>query len=52
VASHIDRKISLQGDPDEAQRSRLLKMSEKTPVTLTLEGGIEIRTTLEQPGVA
>ena len=51
-ASHIDRKISLHGDLDDAQRSRLLEMSDKTPVTLTLKGGIEIRTTLEQPGVA
>lgn len=50
--SHFDRKISLQGDLDDAKRSRLLEMSDKTPVTLTLKGGIEIRTTLEQPGAA
>jgi len=50
--SRIDRRISLQGDLDDAQRSRLLEMSEKTPVTLTLKGGIDIRTTLERPGVA
>ena len=50
-ASRIDRKISLQGELDDAQRSRLLEISEKTPVTLALKGGIEIRTTLEQAGV-
>ena len=46
-ASHIDRNILLHGDLDEAQTARLLEISEKTPVTLTLKGGIEIRTTLE-----
>jgi putative redox protein len=46
-ASRIDRKISLQGDLDDAQRSRLLEISEKTPVTLTLKSGIEIRTNLQ-----
>ena len=50
-ASHIDRNITLHGDLDEAQMARLLEVSEKTPVTLTLKGGIEIRTTLDQSGV-
>jgi putative redox protein len=51
-ASHIDRRISLHGDLDPAQAARLLEVSEKTPVTLTLKGGVDIRTTLAQPGVA
>ena len=51
-ASHIDRTLALHGDLDEAQTARLLEVSEKTPVTLTLKGGIEIRTTLDQSGVA
>lgn len=46
TVSHIDRSISLRGDLDAAQTARLLAVSEKTPVTLTLRGGIEIRTTL------
>lgn len=46
TVSHIDRSISLRGDLDSAQTARLLAVSEKTPVTLTLKGGIEIRTTL------
>ena len=49
-ASHIDRSISLEGDLDAEQTTRLLEVSEKTPVTLTLKGGIDIRTTLGQPG--
>src|SRR5438105_2410520 len=44
--SHIDRSISLHGDLDEAKSARLLAVSEKTPVTLTLKGGIEIRTSI------
>ena len=44
--SHIDRSISLHGDLDEEKSARLLAVSEKTPVTLTLKGGIEIRTSL------
>ena len=51
-ASHIDRTLALHGDLDEAQTARLLEVSEKTPVTLTLKGGIAIRTTLDQSGVA
>ena len=50
--SHIDRRISLRGDLDAEQAGRLLEVSEKTPVTQTLTGGIEIRTTLDQPGAA
>jgi putative redox protein len=46
TVSHIDRRISLRGDLDATQTARLLEISEKTPVTLTLKGGIEIRTTL------
>jgi putative redox protein len=52
TASHIDRTISLQGELDAAQTARLLEVSEKTPVTLAVKGGTEIRTTLHQPGAA
>jgi len=50
--SHIDRSISLYGELDQAQTARLLDVSEKTPVTLTLKGGVEVRTTLHPPGAA
>ena len=50
--SHIDRSISLHGELDQAQTARLLDVSEKTPVTLTLKGGVEVRTTLHPPGAA
>ena len=49
---HIDRSISLHGEIDEAQTARLLAVSEKTPVTLALKGGMEIRTELNAPGAA
>ena len=51
-ASHIDRSISLHGDLDAVQTARLLEVSEKTPVTLTLKGGVEIRTRFDESGVA
>jgi putative redox protein len=43
---HIDRSIALHGELDAAQTARLLEVSERTPVTLVLKGGIQIRTTL------
>jgi putative redox protein len=49
---HIDRSIALHGDVDAAQRVRLLEVSERTPVTLVLKGGIQIRTTLVGPEIA
>jgi putative redox protein len=49
---HIDRSISLHGELDASQTARLLEVSERTPVTLVLKGGIQIRTTLVGPGVA
>jgi putative redox protein len=50
--SHIDRSISLHGELDESQTARLLDVSERTPVTLIVKGGVEVRTTLHQPGAA
>lgn len=48
--SKIDRfirQITLVGDLDDAQRQRLLDISERCPVHRTLEGEIEILTELE-----
>ena len=41
----IARSITLTG-LDDSQRARLLDISERTPVTLTLKSGIAIETTL------
>jgi len=49
---HIDRSISLQGELDASQRARLLDVSERTPVTLALKGGMQIHTTLAGPEIA
>jgi uncharacterized OsmC-like protein/alpha/beta superfamily hydrolase len=45
----IERTIELTGDLDDAQRQRLLEISEKCPVHRTLHSEIKIRTRLEQP---
>jgi putative redox protein len=50
--SHIDRRISLHGELDESATARLLDISERTPVTLIVKGGVEVRTTVHQPGAA
>ena len=44
--SWIDRRIVLKGDLDEAQRIRFAEIAERTPVTLTLKSGLEIKTEL------
>ena len=43
---HIDRVLTIDGDVDDAQKKRMAGIAERTPVTLTLKGGLEIRTTL------
>jgi putative redox protein len=42
----IDRTLTLGGDLSEDQRKRLADIAERTPVTLTLKRGIEIKTEL------
>jgi putative redox protein len=49
-ASHIDRRIWLEGDLVPEQQARLLEIAERTPVTLTLKNGLEIRTELGSGG--
>jgi putative redox protein len=48
MIDRIDRQITLRGDLDAAQRSRLLEIADKCPVHRTLGAEIEIRTS-EQP---
>ena len=44
-AMHIDRTLAIAG-LDDAQKARLADIAERTPVTLTLKGGLPIATTL------
>ena len=44
-AMHIDRTLGIAG-LDDAQKARLADIAERTPVTLTLKGGLPITTTL------
>jgi len=43
----MTRRLRLTGDLDEAQRTRLADIAERTPVTLTLKQGVTITTILE-----
>jgi putative redox protein len=40
----IERTVVLAGTLDDAQRTRLAEVAERTPVTLTLKSGVEIAT--------
>jgi putative redox protein len=42
----VDRVVTLTGDLDEAQVTRLLDVCERTPVTKTLKNGLKINTSL------
>jgi putative redox protein len=42
---HIDRVLTIEG-ADAEQKKRMAEIAERTPVTLTLKGGLEIRTTV------
>jgi putative redox protein len=43
----IERRITLKGDLDQAQRARLLEIAEKCPVHRTLTGTIKVTDMLE-----
>ena len=45
-SASIDRVLRLKGPLTDEQRARLADIAERTPVTLTLKSGLEIRTTL------
>ncbi len=42
----IDRVLTIEGKVDDGQKKRMADIAERTPVTLTLKGGVAIRTTL------
>ncbi|MFI5001658.1 MAG: OsmC family protein [Reyranellales bacterium] len=44
--AHIDRVLAFEGPLDDEQKKRMADIAERTPVTLTLKGGVEIRTRL------
>ena len=46
---HIDRTLVTEGELTDAQRARLVEIADRTPVTLTLKGGLSITTTLDPP---
>ena len=45
-SQHIDRVLAIDGTVDDEQRKRMADIAERTPVTLTLKRGLEIRTRL------
>ena len=45
---YIDRILTLDGELDETQRSRLADIAERTPVTLAVKGGLEVVTKLHR----
>jgi putative redox protein len=49
MLDHIERVITLEGDLNDDQRSRLMEIADKCPVHRTLKSEIDIRT-LEGPG--
>lgn len=42
----IDRVLTIEGNVDDEQRKRMAEIAERTPVTLTLKAGLDIRTKL------
>jgi putative redox protein len=44
---HIERMILLSGTLDAEQRTRLLEIADKTPLTTTIAPGVAIHTALE-----
>ena len=42
----IDRVLHIEGAVDAGQKKRMAEIAERTPVTLTLKGGLEIKTRL------
>ena len=47
-STSMDRVLRLRGALNAEQRARLADISERTPVTLTLKSGAQIRTTVEE----
>jgi putative redox protein len=50
--TRIERSIAWEGELDDSQTARLLEICEKTPVTLALKAGAQIRTSLRSAGAS
>jgi putative redox protein len=48
AGAFIERILIIEGDLDEAQRARMADIAERTPVTLAVKGGVEIRTRVKE----
>jgi putative redox protein len=46
----VEREVAVGGELDDDQRARLADICERTPVTLALKSGTEIRTALKASG--
>lgn len=44
--ARIDRVLRIEGSVDDSQKARMAEIAERTPVTLTLKGGVPIHTRL------
>ena len=42
----LDRVLTFEGAVDDTQKQRMAEIAERTPVTLTLKKGLQIRTRL------
>lgn len=49
-SERIDRELEFEGDLTDEQRARMADIAERTPVTLTLKGGLQIVTTIGEMG--
>ncbi len=47
AVDHIDRVLRLRGALDDEQRARLADIAERTPMTIVVKRGTEVRTTLD-----
>ena len=45
-ALRVERRLTLHGELDAAQKARIAETAEKTPVTLTLKPGLKITTSI------
>jgi len=49
-ASRIDRRVSVSAPLTPEQQQKLAEICEKTPVTLAVKSGVQVRTTLASAG--
>lgn len=52
VHYQLERTVGIEGDIGDADRAKLLEIANKCPIHRILEGNIEVRTALAEPGVS